>query len=79
MGTYSPFLLQLLCLQVSLSFLVFDARRYATSLCAAEKISQSILAGEPGAVEGYLKFLSSGCSKDPLDLLADASSLVFLT
>ena len=32
-------------------------------------ISQKILNGEPNAVENYLKFLSSGGSMDPIDLL----------
>ena len=36
---------------------------------AAIAISSKILAGEPGIVEKYKKFLSSGGSMDPIDLL----------
>ena len=36
---------------------------------AAVAISQKILAGEEGAVENYLQFLSAGCTKDPVSLL----------
>ena len=47
----------------------FYVYQYATSFAAAVAISQKILAGEPGAVENYLQFLSSGCTKDPVSLL----------
>jgi oligoendopeptidase F len=30
------------------------------------------LSGEEGAVEDYLRFLSGGCSKSPIELLKDA-------
>ena len=41
----------------------------ATGFSAAVAIANKILAeGEP-AVENYLKFLSGGCSKPPIDLL----------
>ncbi|KAH3744480.1 oligoendopeptidase F [Pelomyxa schiedti] len=52
-------------------FLNFYVYKYATSLCAAEKIVFNLLAHKPGFLDKYLNFLSSGCSKDPLDLLAD--------
>ena len=43
--------------------------QYATGFSAAIAISRKILNGEPGILEKYKKFLSGGCSKDPIDLL----------
>ena len=46
--------------------------QYATGFSAAIALSDKILnEGEP-AVEKYLNFLSSGCTKDPVSLLRDA-------
>jgi len=46
--------------------------QYATGYSAAIALSRKILAeGEP-AVKDYLRFLSGGCSKDPVSLLKDA-------
>ncbi len=46
--------------------------QYATGYSAAIALSRRILQeGEP-AVKDYLKFLSGGCSKPPIDLLKDA-------
>lgn len=47
----------------------FYVYQYATGFAAAIAISSKILAGEPGIVEKYKKFLSSGSSMDPIDLL----------
>lgn len=47
----------------------FYVYQYSTGFAAAIAISSKILAGEPGIVEKYKKFLSSGCSMDPIDLL----------
>ena len=47
----------------------FYVYQYATGFSAAIAISQKIINGEPNAVENYLKFLSSGGSMDPIDLL----------
>jgi len=47
----------------------FYVYKYATSICVAHKIVADIMAGKEGARENYLKFLSSGCIMDPLDLL----------
>lgn len=49
----------------------FYVYKYATSYCVALKMAAAIAAGEPGAVDRYLRFLSSGCTRDPLDLLKD--------
>ena len=46
--------------------------QYATGYSAAIALSRKILKeGEP-AVKDYIKFLSGGCSKSPIDLLKDA-------
>ena len=46
--------------------------QYASGYSAAIALSRKILAeGEP-AVKDYLRFLSGGCSKSPIDLLKDA-------
>lgn len=50
----------------------FYVYKYATSFCAASNIARRVLAKEPGAVEAYLKFLKSGGSRYPLELLQDA-------
>lgn len=47
----------------------FYVYQYATGFAAAIAISSKILAGEPGIVEKYKKFLSGGGSMDPIDLL----------
>lgn len=47
----------------------FYVYQYATSFAAAVAIAHRILAGEEGMVENYLKFLSSGCTKDPVSIL----------
>jgi oligoendopeptidase F len=51
------------------SFYVFQ---YATSFTASAALSEKVLAGEPGATERYLHFISSGKSKYPVELLKDA-------
>lgn len=44
--------------------------QYATGISAAHALAAPIVAGEPGAAENYLKFLSAGASLYPLDALA---------
>ena len=51
------------------SFYVFQ---YATSFTASSALSEKVLSGDPGATERYLKFISAGKSKYPIDLLKDA-------
>jgi oligoendopeptidase F len=51
------------------SYYVFQ---YATSFTASAALSEKVLAGEPGSTERYLKFISAGRSKYPIDLLKDA-------
>lgn len=46
--------------------------QYATSFTASSALSEKVLSGEPGATARYLKFISAGRSKYPIDLLKDA-------
>jgi oligoendopeptidase F len=50
----------------------FYVYKYATSFAASQALSQKVLAKEKGAKESYIKFLSGGSSKYPVDLLKDA-------
>jgi oligoendopeptidase F len=50
----------------------FYVYQYATSFTASSALSEKVLAGEPGVTERYLKFISSGSAKYPLELLKDA-------
>ena len=50
----------------------FYVFQYATSLTAAEALSARVSAGDREAKARYLKFLGSGGSKYPVDLLKDA-------
>lgn len=51
----------------------FYVYQYATGFSAAVAFSKKILEEGESAVERYIgSFLSGGCSKDPIDLLADA-------
>ncbi len=47
----------------------FYVYQYATSFSAAVAIAHHILEGDPAVVEQYKKFLSSGCTMDPVSLL----------
>ena len=51
------------------NFYVFQ---YATSFTAAEALAEKVLAGDAAATSRFLKFLGSGGSKYPIDLLKDA-------
>ena len=46
--------------------------QYATGYSAAIALSRKILKEGQSAVEDYIRFLSGGCSKSPIDLLKDA-------
>ncbi len=50
----------------------FYVYQYATGLAGAHALAEGILAGQPGAVERYLTFLSAGSSVYPLDALKAA-------
>lgn len=47
----------------------FYVYQYATGYSAAIALSTRILSGQANAVSDYIRFLSGGCSKDPIDLL----------
>src|SRR4051812_36724759 len=50
----------------------FYVFQYATSFMASEALAAKVKAGDQSAKERYLKFLSAGGSKYPIDLLRDA-------
>jgi oligoendopeptidase F len=50
----------------------FYVFQYATSFTAAEALSSKVLSGDNAATDRYLRFISSGGSKYPIDLLKDA-------
>ncbi len=50
----------------------FYVYQYATSYAASTALSEKILAGEPGATEKYINFLSAGGSDYPIALLKKA-------
>ncbi len=47
----------------------FYVYQYATGISGAHALAQDVLQGRPGAVENYLRFLSSGGSQFPLEAL----------
>jgi oligoendopeptidase F len=50
----------------------FYTYKYATGMASAVHLSQMILSGGERMPESYLRFLSSGCAKPPLELLSVA-------
>ena len=50
----------------------FYVFQYATSITAAEALSARVIAGDREATDRYLKFLGTGGSKYPIELLKDA-------
>jgi len=50
----------------------FYVFQYATSFTASAALAEKVKAGDPAARDRYLKFLSAGGSKYPIDLLKDA-------
>ena len=64
--------LSLECFRIPHFYRAFYVYKYATGLAAAIALSRRVLGGGASERADYLRFLSSGCSKDPLELLADA-------
>ncbi len=64
--------LSLECLRIPHFYRAFYVYKYATGLAAAIALSRRVLEGGQRELKDYLRFLQSGCSKDPLDLLKDA-------
>ncbi|MDP4209940.1 MAG: oligoendopeptidase F [Bacteroidota bacterium] len=50
----------------------FYVYQYATSFTASAALAEKVLSNEKGSVDKYLKFLSSGCSDYPIELLKNA-------
>ena len=55
--------------QFSHLFAAYYVYQYATGISAAHALSRRILAGEQGAVDAYLQFLSAGSAVYPIDAL----------
>ncbi len=64
--------LSLECFRIPHFYRAFYVYKYATGLAAAIALSRRVLDGGADELADYLRFLSSGCSQDPLDLLAAA-------
>lgn len=64
--------LSLECFRIPHFYRAFYVYKYATGLSAAVALSRRVLEGGASERADYLRFLSSGCSKDPLELLRDA-------
>ncbi|WP_390620873.1 oligoendopeptidase F [Novipirellula galeiformis] len=60
------------CFRIPHFYRAFYVYKYATGLSAAVALSRRVLEGGQQELDDYLRFLSGGCSKDPLDLLRDA-------
>ena len=50
----------------------FYVYKYATGLITAYSMGESILNNEPGAIDKYISFLSSGGRNFPIDTLKEA-------
>lgn len=64
--------LSLECFRIPHFYRGFYVYKYATGLSAAIALSRRVLQGGESERLQYLKFLSSGCRQDPLDLLRGA-------
>jgi oligoendopeptidase F len=64
--------LHLECLRIPHFYRAFYVYKYATGMSAAIALADRVLRGGRKELADYLKFLSAGCTKDPLDLLRDA-------
>lgn len=64
--------LSLECFRIPHFYRAFYVYKYATGMSAAIALSQRVLNGGANELKDYLKFLKSGSSKFPLELLRDA-------
>lgn len=64
--------LELECFRIPHFYRAFYVYKYATGLAAAIALSRRVTEGGQSELNDYLRFLKSGCSKDPLELLKDA-------
>jgi oligoendopeptidase F len=63
---------ELECFRIPHFYSAFYVYKYSTGISAAISLSKGIIAGDKNAIARYLTFLSAGCSKYSLELLADA-------
>jgi len=49
----------------------FYVYKYVTSFCVSSVVAHKIFNGDKEMKENYFRFLKSGCSKDPLDIIRD--------
>jgi len=61
--------LELECFRIPHFYRAFYVYKYATGLSAAVALSRRVAEGGQQELDDYLRFLSSGCRLDPLDLL----------
>jgi oligoendopeptidase F len=64
--------LSLECFRIPHFYRAFYVYKYATGLSAAIALAERVTSGGAGELAAYLKFLQSGSSKYPLELLRDA-------
>lgn len=64
--------LTLECLRIPHFYSAFYVYKYATGISAAIALANRVMGGEEGACEDYLRFLTLGGSRFPLDELAEA-------
>jgi oligoendopeptidase F len=64
--------LDLECLRIPHFYRAFYVYKYATGMSAAIALADRVTHGAAPELADYLRFLSGGCSKDPLELLGDA-------
>lgn len=64
--------LDLECFRIPHFYRAFYVYKYATGLSAAIALADRVTRGGKAELADYLRFLSGGCSQDPLDLLRDA-------
>lgn len=57
------------CFRIPHFYYNFYVYQYATGYAAALKIADMLISNKPGALEGYLKFLKLGSTKDPVSSL----------
>ena len=60
------------CLRIDHFYRPYYTYKYATSYAAAQMLSRELLEGRKGAAERYRRFLSTGSSKYPLNIIRDA-------
>ena len=60
------------CLRISHFYREYYVYQYATSFAASQMLSKMILDGKPGAKEAYLKFIETGVSDYPINILKRA-------